>query len=236
MARTSPAVHPGNGIKAKPLLGYMDYCVGDDMQFIRDGLLSPAKLKSFSRAFQQAILLPGLLFFIVVSHPVVAAAEQFRPWILVDTQVRKIAVMRGLKPVKTFSGASIGRGGANRDRSNGDQTTPIGEFSIAWISDSEKYHKFLGISWPGLEQARRALDENRISTKNFTRIKKALDKGILPPQDTELGGNLGIHGLGKGDRAIHDSFNWTNGCIALTNEQLDELSKFVQLGTTVIIR
>ncbi|MCB1755705.1 MAG: L,D-transpeptidase [Gammaproteobacteria bacterium] len=181
-------------------------------------------------------MLPALLFFALSSQATTVLAEQYKPWILVDTQLNKVAVMQGLKAVKTFSGIAIGRGGASRDRRNGDQTTPIGEFSIAWISDSEKYHKFLGISYPGLEQARRALDENRISTKNFNRIKKALDEGKLPPQDTELGGNLGIHGLGNSDRAIHDSFNWTNGCIALTDEQLDELSQSVQLGTTVIIR
>jgi murein L,D-transpeptidase YafK len=144
--------------------------------------------------------------------------------------------MKGFKTIKTFDGVSIGRGGTSLTRTSGDQTTPIGEYKIAWISDSVKFYKFLGFSFPDINLAQRALDEHRISTKTFTSIKKALDENRLPPQDTALGGNLGIHGVGVGNREIHNSFNWTNGCVAMTDSQLDELSKFVSIGTTVIIQ
>ena len=147
-----------------------------------------------------------------------------------------MALMKGLNTLKTFENVSIGQNGASNQRRKGDKTTPLGEYKIAWIADSRRYHKFFGISYPTLPQARTALDENKISTNTFSRIKNALEAGRLPPQDTELGGNLGIHGIGVGDSTIHNSFNWTNGCVAMTDEQVDELGKFIRIGTPVIIR
>ncbi|MDO6461466.1 L,D-transpeptidase [Granulosicoccaceae sp. 1_MG-2023] len=164
------------------------------------------------------------------------AADKLAPWLLVDTELGKLAVMKGLKPIKTFDGIAIGRGGASAMRREGDRKTPLGQFEIAWIADSARYTKFFGLRYPTLEIARRALDEKRISTKTFNKIKAALDAGRLPPQDTPLGGNLGIHGLGASDPDIHASFNWTNGCVALTDRQLTELAAYVTIGTTVIIR
>jgi hypothetical protein len=61
-------------------------------------------------------------------------------------------------------------------------------------------------------------------------------KGRLPPQNTALGGRIGLHGLGRGDPKVHQQFNWTNGCIALTNEQIDQLLTWVGKGTRVSIR
>lgn len=48
-----------------------------------------------------------------------------------------------------------------------------------------------------------------------------------------IGGQIGIHGLGAGDKEIHKVFNWTHGCIALTNEQIDQLTRWVGKGTVV---
>ena len=47
---------------------------------------------------------------------------------------------------------------------------------------------------------------------------------------------IGIHGIGDGDRGVHRDFNWTNGCVALTNEEIDELLRWVKIGTPVEIR
>lgn len=175
-----------------------------------------------------------LFLTIISSHSF--AGQTPRSWVLVDTTENRIALMRGFNTLKTFENVSIGRNGASNQRREGDKTTPRGEYKIAWIADSQRYHKFFGISYPTLPQARAALDENKISTNTFSMIKKALDAGRLPPQNTELGGNLGIHGIGVSDRTIHNTFNWTNGCIAMTDEQVDELGKFIRIGTPVIIR
>ncbi len=58
----------------------------------------------------------------------------------------------------------------------------------------------------------------------------------IPPQNTPLGGQLGIHGLGRGDLDIQRTINWTNGCVALTNHDIRRLGQWVHVGTRVIIR
>ncbi len=67
-------------------------------------------------------------------------------------------------------------------------------------------------------------------------ILRAFQEQAIPPQETPLGGYIGIHGIGRGDPAIHQKFNWTQGCIALTNRQIDDLSKWVHVGMRVVIR
>ena len=57
-----------------------------------------------------------------------------------------------------------------------------------------------------------------------------------PPQNTPLGGQIGIHGLGHANEKIHQVFDWTHGCIALTNPQIDQLSQWVDTGTVVKIK
>jgi lipoprotein-anchoring transpeptidase ErfK/SrfK len=57
-----------------------------------------------------------------------------------------------------------------------------------------------------------------------------------PPQHTPLGGYIGIHGIGNGDTQIHETVNWTNGCVALTNQQIDDLETWVYIGMRVAIR
>ena len=61
----------------------------------------------------------------------------------------------------------------------------------------------------------------------------------MPPQNTRLGGYIGIHGVGEVTREkmkIHRAVNWTDGCIALTNKDINTLRKYVSIGTPVIIR
>jgi lipoprotein-anchoring transpeptidase ErfK/SrfK len=77
---------------------------------------------------------------------------------------------------------------------------------------------------------------NVIDVQTFDDIDFAVRHGRLPPQNTPLGGNLGIHGIGSGDSQIHSAYNWTEGCVALTNTQMDKLLQFVSLGTKVVIQ
>ena len=63
--------------------------------------------------------------------------------------------------------------------------------------------------------------------------------GRTPPQNTRLGGAIGIHGIGEetADKLhIHDNLDWTEGCIALRNAEINELRPFLGLGTRVVIR
>jgi hypothetical protein len=51
-----------------------------------------------------------------------------------------------------------------------------------------------------------------------------------------LGGQIGIHGLGRADPRLHEMADWTRGCVAVTNEQIDILRRHVYIGMAVVIR
>ncbi len=157
-------------------------------------------------------------------------------WILVETAKETLTVMRGDKPVKAFTNVSVGKGGVSRLRVRGDDTTPLGEFHIARIKNRSMYHRFYEFDFPTLSHADTAFKAGLIDLGTYLEILKAVQRQTLPPQNTALGGHLGIHGIGSGNRQVHDQFNWTNGCIALTNEQLDALSPWLTLGTKVVVR
>jgi L,D-peptidoglycan transpeptidase YkuD (ErfK/YbiS/YcfS/YnhG family) len=51
-----------------------------------------------------------------------------------------------------------------------------------------------------------------------------------------LGGAIGIHGIGGGSPDVHRRFHWTEGCVAVSNEQIERLAELVGIGTRVVIR
>ena len=164
--------------------------------------------------------------------PVATAAER---WLLVDTGDRTLSVMEGEHLLQAFDNISIGRGGTSRTRYVGGQETPLGTYRISSLRQETRYHRFFGINYPSLQDALRAYEAGRINAAELAAIRAAQESGREPPFSTPLGGNIGIHGLGTGDPDIHADFNWTDGCIALTNEQADQLAKWVRLGMTVVI-
>ena len=157
-------------------------------------------------------------------------------WLLVDTRDATLTVMKGDKPQEVFSDIAIGRYGKTYYKMKGDHKTPLGRFAIAWIPAKSQYHRFLGLNYPDRERADRALVDGDITEAQWQAIRRASEAKRRPPQDTPLGGFIGIHGTGDGDPGIHGQFNWTSGCIALTNEQIDRLVELVRIGTPVEIR
>ncbi len=131
---------------------------------------------------------------------------------------------------------AIGRFGAGRDKHLGDGMTPVGRYQIGWIKHNSRFNQFIGINYPGPADARRGLDQGIIEQQTYNRIMSAHSQHRVPPQDTGLGGFLGIHGLGQANPVVHKRYNWTRGCIATTNEQLDKLLPWVEKGGWVEIR
>jgi murein L,D-transpeptidase YafK len=73
----------------------------------------------------------------------------------------------------------------------------------------------------------------RISYPNAEDRKRAAKLGVSP------GGSILIHGLPKGEGwigAAHRLYDWTLGCVAVTDEEIDEIFKLVAVGTPVEIR
>ena len=124
----------------------------------------------------------------------------------------------------------------DKDRA-GDRRTPEGEYYVTSKKPSSRFRRFLGISYPNIEDARRGLDRRLISEDDFARIRRAIATGQSPPWGTPLGGYVGIHGEGGAYRGFtkRHHLNWTDGCIALSDEDIETLYHLVDVGTPVLI-
>ena len=191
------------------------------------------------RASRSTVFLYGVVLglgFMLPDGPARAEKPVAGTWVLVDTTTQTLSVFRGQRLVDHFDNVSIGRNGPAKDRVRGDGTTPLGTFQIDRIHRSSRFLLFFRIDYPRPEHARRALDAGRISVADYHRIVAAFHQNLPPPQDTPLGGQLGIHGLGSADPAVHDALNWTQGCIALTNAQVTQLAQWMHLGMRIEVR
>jgi murein L,D-transpeptidase YafK len=181
--------------------------------------------------------LGALLVATLLGAPAVSWASGRLPWILVDTEALTLTVFSEENQVLAhFQDISIGSRGAAKIHRRGDETTPLGIFHIAWIDRRSRFDTFYGFDYPSERVARSAYAEGIISRVDLDAILEAVRQHRLPPQNTPLGGHLGIHGVGRGDPGIHEAFNWTDGCVALTNPQIRQLSRWTHIGTQVVIR
>ncbi|PIE83006.1 MAG: L,D-transpeptidase [Candidatus Contendobacter odensis] len=159
------------------------------------------------------------------------------PWLLVDTKADTLSIMQGGESLRVFNGIALGSSGPGLKRRRGDNKTPLGVFRVGWINDRSRFNTFIGLDYPNLEYARRGLKEKRINQHTYQRIRTALLDGRTPPQNTPLGGQIGIHGVGRGDPLVHEAgFNWTSGCVALNNQQIAVLRTWIKPGMRVEIR
>lgn len=163
-------------------------------------------------------------------------AEEPAVWLLVDTQKKNIQVRQGEKILETFEHIAIGRKGGGVKHQAGDDITPIGTYKITYINNSRRYRRFFGLNYPSTHDAGLALFSARISYSDYQTILQAQQNNQVPPQNTVLGGLIGIHGLGKANHKVHGLFDWTRGCVALSNQQIDKLAKWVYKGMPVQIK
>jgi hypothetical protein len=120
-------------------------------------------------------------------------------------------------------------------RRAGDATTPLGTFHVAWINRDSPFDIFYGFDFPTASYGERAYKLGIIDKTDYDAILNASRNGNVPPQQTPLGGKIGIHGIGDGDPEVQRKINWTNGCIALSNVDTKRLFKWIHLGTRVEI-
>lgn len=178
-----------------------------------------------------------LLALFLLSWPVLAGAAPERDiWILVDTEKLTLEVRDDDRTLLSFSGIAIGRGGTGQYKRRGDKRTPLGWFQVAWVNHKSRFRTFVGLDYPREEHVEKAFKAGVIDDTVRHRLLGALEQGRLPPQNSPLGGSIGIHGLGAGDLRLHRMSNWTEGCVALTNDQLDRVLRWVSVGTPVLIR
>jgi len=158
--------------------------------------------------------------------------------IIVDRKTYTLNVYEDTVFIKSYR-VSLGRNLSDKKRLSNDGATPIGTYKICSISDDQTYYKFLKLNYPNLDDASEALRKSLITQKQFNQIKFEYYYEDCVSSETILGGDIGIHGIGRLNPIFKNLpfvYNWTNGSIALSNESLDEILKVIKKGTKVVIK
>ena len=111
----------------------------------------------------------------------------------------------------------------------GDGKTPEGRFTVARRVPKSQYYKAWLLDYPRPEDAARGEAAGLVDARTAKRIVDAHAAGKVPPQYTELGGLIELHGRGSGS-------DWTLGCVALDDAAIDELWPHVRVGTEIVIQ
>lgn len=135
--------------------------------------------------------------------------------VLIDKSERQLVLLAGETPLRTYP-VALGAAPKGAKRFEGDQRTPEGTYTIDFRNSDSAFHLALRISYPN--------EADRV---------RALEAGLDP------GGQIMIHGLKNGQGWLaerHLADDWTDGCIAVTNAEIEEIWSLVELGTPVEIR
>jgi len=122
--------------------------------------------------------------------------------IVVEKSARKLSIFRGGEKLKTYR-VALGRNPTGAKQQEGDEKTPEGIYKIDNRNPHSNFHLALHISYPSAE------DTARAATRGLS-----------------VGYDIMIHGLPSGRGwlgAFHRRKDWTAGCIALTDEEIEEL-------------
>jgi tetratricopeptide (TPR) repeat protein len=135
--------------------------------------------------------------------------------ILIEKNARRLMLISQGEVLKSYNIALGGNPIGPKDR-QGDNKTPEGIYVIDGRNEESRFHLSLHISYPNEK------DKNR-----------AKELGVSP------GGDIMIHGIKNGFSWVgdaHSAVDWTKGCIAVTDEEIEEISKLAPNGTIVEIR
>jgi L,D-peptidoglycan transpeptidase YkuD (ErfK/YbiS/YcfS/YnhG family) len=122
----------------------------------------------------------------------------------------------------------LGREPIGDKQKEGDGRTPEGTYYICTRNNYSRFYLSLGLSYPNIEDAYEGLNAGLIDQNTYNQIEGAINRGVQPPWNTALGGEIMIHGHGS-------QSDWTAGCIAVDNDVMDVLWEICRIGTTVII-
>ncbi len=159
-------------------------------------------------------------------------------YIVVDRKTYSLNLFQDTVLIKTYR-SSFGMNINNPKTRRGDNATPVGEYKICKIDTGVKYHKFFELNYPNLNDAAEGLRKGLITQDEFDKLKFEYYYGTCPDDTTTLGGDIGIQGIGKFDfifKYLPFVYNWTDGSIAISNEDIDELYSVVKEGTKVVIK
>lgn len=150
------------------------------------------------------------------------------PDIFVYKEKRRLYVIQANVLVRDYP-VALGFQPQGDKQKAGDGRTPEGDFRIASKESLGRFDKTLRINYPDKKHAERAYFSGLLTAAQFKEIHNALEKKMKPPIDNPIGGRIAIHGGGA-----HK--DWTDGCIALYDSDLEELFQVAQVGSPISIR
>lgn len=150
------------------------------------------------------------------------------PKIVIKKSKKKLFLYSEKKLLRTYP-IKLGLNPVGDKLRQGDKRTPEGSYYVCIKNPRSKYYLSLGLSYPSIEDADRGLEQKLISKGDRDRIIERISKKSIPPWDTPLGGEIFIHGGGE-------TWDWTYGCVALHNKDIEELYKVITVGTEVVIQ
>ena len=146
--------------------------------------------------------------------PDMATASEQADTLMVYKAQKRMQLLKDGVVLKEYN-ISLGKNPVGHKQAEGDERTPEGRYTIDWRNEQSIAHLSLHISYPNAEDKQQAAAAN-----------------------VEPGGNIMIHGLLNGWGGIgewHRRWDWTNGCIAVTNEEVREIWSRVPNGTPIVI-
>src|SRR5258707_67493 len=162
---------------------------------------------SITRRFAASLL-------IVVSAAKHASGESIVDRVIINKAKRELFLMHADKVVKSYR-VALGRNPVGPKTRQGDGKTPEGVYSISGRNPASSFHRALRVSYPD-----------------------SADRALAKRLDVAPGGDIMIHGLPNGQGHIgkaHLQTDWTEGCIAVTDPEIEEIWGLVRDGTRVEI-
>ncbi|MCE0495243.1 L,D-transpeptidase family protein [Vibrio salinus] len=156
------------------------------------------------------LLLTGLSAFFLHSFPAFAEVDLVK----VDKSKRRMYLIENNKVTHEYR-IALGKQPRGHKEQEGDQKTPEGLYILDYIVKHSSFYKAMHISYPNKQDRARAKE-----------------KGV------SAGGAISVHGFMNGDKRdprFVQSFDWTNGCIAISNRDMDEFLSLVKTGTPILI-
>ncbi|WP_339107196.1 L,D-transpeptidase family protein [Thioclava sp. GXIMD4216] len=147
--------------------------------------------------------------------PAMAATAQQADLVVVSKPDRQMVLMRQGQILKRYPVTFGAHWQDGPKQVEGDERTPEGSYHIDWRNSQSMAHLSLHISYPD-----------------------ATDRARAAAAGHDPGGNIMIHGLPNGWGALgrlHRLWNWTDGCVAVTNAQMEEIWSLVPNGTRVVL-
>jgi murein L,D-transpeptidase YafK len=134
--------------------------------------------------------------------------------VVVSKSTRTLSLLQGSTVIRSYP-IALGRHLVGSKQKEGDNRTPEGLYQLDSVNLSSGFHRALHVSYPSPADSR-----------------SAHARGELP------GGAIMVHGIKNGLGflgRLHSLVNWTNGCIAVSNAQIEEIVRVVPVGTPIQI-